>query len=378
MLLLALALALSRDPSPAKAAASNDPIMLAAGPAPMRMAPMPAAPTSWLPVAGTAGPGGQYAAPRLPYAAPRSQYAAPRSRYAAPQSQYAAPRSQQGNPQSQVHWLNFAPSIFQGATPPHADRGKDCTRCHDIKPVAKVAGTRAWSADAQSGASTITQSIYQGGYANAPVNGQPPCATGGQVAATAQAQTNVAPQSPTRQQAQPAMLPFQEAHWQGIEAISLSPGLARVLGMPRRSQGVVIDEVTMPADVQGFAAGDLITGVGRRNTPDLEAFVDAADRVRDNSHVVIDVMRKGEAKKVVLSARRLGTASGETAPMIPAGARAPHGYQGPCTNCHRIGTGGSLAVDLGDVLSKSAPSILWGQTRPHQDRGACTACHTIR
>jgi hypothetical protein len=66
--------------------------------------------------------------------------------------------------------------------------------------------------------------------------------------------------------------------------------------------------------------------------------------------------------------------------MITSGALPPHGYLGPCTNCHRIGkiNNLNLAVDLGDRLAKAAPPIRAGQARPHQDRGACPACHTIR
>jgi hypothetical protein len=173
-------------------------------------------------------------------------------------------------------------------------------------------------------------------------------------------------------------LPFQEAHWQGLEVIGLPPALARVLGLPRDTRGVVVDEITMPADSQGFAAGDVITAVGDVATPDLESFVAAADRVRDNQQVEILLTRKGQQKKLVLYAERLGTANGETAPMIPPGARQPHAYLGPCTSCHRIGTKGSLPVDLGDVLSKKAPAIRAGQQRPHEDRGTCSACHTIQ
>jgi len=378
MLLLAFGLAFARDPaSPVKNTASD----------PMRIATMPqagmpvvGAPQGGIPAMGMAQGAmpavGATQAGWLTVAggAPVVQYAPPQAGAgAAPANPYAAPNKQ-------VHFLSFAPTIKAGAKRPHGDRGT-CTNCHDIvanpQPATTPAALPAAAQDNVAGA------VYQGGYGHAP--GAAAAAGfgqsapyGGQVAATGAAPDLVAPRSPTTAQGVPQMLPFQEAHWQGIEAISVSPGLARVLGMPRRSRGVVIDEVTMPADVQGFGAGDLITAVGGRPTPSLEEFIDAADRVRDESSVVIDVMRKGEPKKIVLSARRLGTASGETAPMIPAGARAPHGYQGPCTNCHRIGTGGSLAVDLGDVLSKSAPPIYWGQPRPHQDRGPCTACHTIR
>jgi hypothetical protein len=144
---------------------------------------------------------------------------------------------------------------------------------------------------------------------------------------------------------------------------------------------VVVDEATMPADVLGFRSGDLITAVGGAPTPDLEAFVDAAYRVRERRSVKLQLRRKGGTRHTLTLAaarRELGTANGETAPMIPAGARPPHGYLGPCTDCHRIGASVGLAVDLGDQLTKKAPPIRAGQAPPHRNRGKCSACHTIR
>lgn len=358
MLLLAFGLAMARDTEPPVDPTAKSSVMLAQAqqggmPAMGAVPAVGGTQAGWLPVAQSNGPVVQYAPPQqVAGGVPGGSY---------------APGSKQ------VHFLSFAPTIKAGTPRPHGDRGT-CTNCHDIipqKPATNQVALPPPAVDSVTNASTL------GGWSK-PQPGQPQYGYGGQVAANAGTANAAATRPPTGTGKLPDILPFQEAHWQGIEAISLSPGLGRLLGIPQRSRGVVIDEVTMPADVQGFGAGDLITAVGGRATPDLESFVDAADRVRDESNVVIDVVRKGEPKKIVLSARRLGTASGETAPMIPAGARAPHGYQGPCTNCHRIGTGGSLAVDLGDVLSKSAPPIYWGQPRPHQDRGPCTACHTIR
>ena len=175
------------------------------------------------------------------------------------------------------------------------------------------------------------------------------------------------------------MLPFQEAHWQGIEVVPLTAGLAKVLGIPTAARGVVADDVTMPADVEGFRAGDLITSVGQVPTPSLDAFIQAAHRVRERRRAEIELSRKGATRRMVLTAvnGKLGTANGETAPMIRPGARAPHGYQGACTNCHHIGTTGQLPADPGDLLVRVAPPIRTGQTPPHRDRGSCTACHQI-
>ncbi len=175
------------------------------------------------------------------------------------------------------------------------------------------------------------------------------------------------------------MLPFQEAHWQGLEAIPLTGGLKKVLKILSDARGVIIDDVTAPADLQGFLAGDLITSVGQIPTPDLESFLQAADRVRSRRRTEVQLLRKSVPHSLVLTAmqQRLGTANGETAPMIKPGSRPPHGYLGACTNCHRIGTTGQLALDQGDLLSRTAPPIRAGQAPPHRDRGACTACHTM-
>lgn len=175
------------------------------------------------------------------------------------------------------------------------------------------------------------------------------------------------------------MLPFQEGHWQGLEVIPLTKGVARVMKVPLDVKGVIVDDVTSPADMEGFWAGDVITEVGQVHTPNLEEFIKAANRVRDRHRVELQFLRKGKLHSLILTAmqQRLGTANGESAPMIRPGSRPPHGYMGACTNCHHIGTTGQLAVDNGDLLTRAAPPIRAGQTPPHRDRGACTACHTI-
>lgn len=195
--------------------------------------------------------------------------------------------------------------------------------------------------------------------------------------ATPQGVANLLPPLPASSLA--GMLPFQEAHWQGIEVVPPTNGLKRLLKIFSDTKGVIIDDVTAPADLQGFLAGDLITSVGQIPTPDLESFLQAADRVRARRRTEVQLLRKNKSHSLVLTAlqMRLGTANGETAPMIKPGSRPPHGYKGACTNCHRIGNTGQLAVDNGDLLTRDAPPIRAGQTPPHRDRGACTACHTI-
>jgi len=187
--------------------------------------------------------------------------------------------------------------------------------------------------------------------------------------------------APTPQEAssQIKMLPFQEAHWQGLELIPLTRGLGRIMKIPHEAKGVIVDDVTGPADMEGFQAGDLITSVGQIPTPTLESFIKATDRVRDRRRTELRLLRKDQPHSLVLTSirDRLGTANGETAPMIKPGSRPPHGYKGPCTLCHHIGTKGQLAVDQGDLLTREAPSIRADQAPPHRNRGVCTACHEI-
>jgi hypothetical protein len=172
---------------------------------------------------------------------------------------------------------------------------------------------------------------------------------------------------------------FTEAHWQGLELVPKTPTLARALKLPAEVPGVVVDDVTLPADLQGFQAGDLITNVARVPTPHLVAFIRATEQIRDEQQTRVDLVRAGEAQTLMLTAllTRLGTANGDSPPMIPPGARMPHPYRGPCTNCHRIGMTGTLAADQGDTIIKTAPIIRVGARRPHEDRGPCSTCHQI-
>lgn len=172
---------------------------------------------------------------------------------------------------------------------------------------------------------------------------------------------------------------FTEVHWQGIEVVPRTPALARALGLAPELRGVIIDDSTLPADLQGFQAGDVVTSVGQIPTPDLMSFLGAAERVRDRRRVNLDLVRDEAPLQLVLTAllTRLGDANGETPSMIPPGARMPHAYRGPCTDCHRIGTTGSLPIDQDQLRLRTAPTINPSARRPHRDRGPCVACHRI-
>jgi hypothetical protein len=172
---------------------------------------------------------------------------------------------------------------------------------------------------------------------------------------------------------------FSEAHWQGLELVPKTPALAESLGLPPNLEGVILDDVSLPADLAGFRAGDVLTAVDNVPTPDLLSFIKAADRVRDLRQVAVSVYRAEAMQSLVLVSlfERLGTANGETPTMIPPGARRPHRYQGPCTKCHRIGTTGSLANDQGDTAGTMAPAIRATDVSPHRSRGPCSACHQL-
>jgi hypothetical protein len=173
--------------------------------------------------------------------------------------------------------------------------------------------------------------------------------------------------------------PFAEAHWQGLEAIPKTPTVAKMLKVPPNVDGVILDDVTLPADLQGFKAGDVVTAVDGVPTPDLVSFIRATDRIRDAKRVTVDFVRRGMARQMDITALfdRLGTANGETPPMIPPGAQRPHIYMGPCVNCHRIGTTGNLAVDQGDNPKNKPGPVKADGPVPHRDRGPCATCHPI-
>lgn len=173
--------------------------------------------------------------------------------------------------------------------------------------------------------------------------------------------------------------PFSEVHWQGLEMIPKTAALTQALRLPADVDGVLLDDVSLPADLQGFVAGDLITAVGGVPTPNLLAFLRAAERVREQPTVEIELFRQGGTQRLTLKSlfERLGTANGETPTTIPAGSRSPHQYQGTCTSCHRIGSNGTLATDQGDPLANTPPAIRSSSLASHRPRGACSSCHRV-
>lgn len=237
-----------------------------------------------------------------------------------------------GNPAGLVQFAaapqarpNGAPPIRQGALAPHAAFGP-CSNCHKILP---------WP--------------------------QPPPALA----------VNAAMPH--------ARLPMQEGHWQGMEVIGITPGLAREYGLLAQTRGVLVDDVTLAAADAGLWAGDLLVDIEGMPTLDLPGFLAATRRVAARTNAKFQVVRGGRTLGLELTAPEgLGAAQMEGAPMITAGSPSPHRYQGACTNCHTIGTTGQLAFDQGDMLSFKAPPIWRGAKAPHRYRGECSTCHKVR
>jgi hypothetical protein len=304
-----------------------------------------------------------------------------------------APRQGRAIATLPVVFLRPAPAILPNQQPTHGFRGP-CPQCHsyvklNIQPSpwadwSTKPGPTPWlnSTGVAGKLNSLPESASAGGGVMPIMGGQrqPGMAQPG-MANTQQQGLGPRPTVLDQKGRALPMMPYQEAHWQGIEVVPLTSGLAKVLKIPPNSRGVVLDDATMPADVSGFQAGDLITGIGGVATPDLDRFIDATNKVRELRQIDVQVTRKGQAMTLNLRSvrRRLGIANGETAPMIRAGAIAPHGYRGACTNCHHIGNNGQLAVDPGDLLNRTAPPIRASQRwAPHRDRGQnCATCHTI-
>jgi len=184
---------------------------------------------------------------------------------------------------------------------------------------------------------------------------------------------------------QPIPMPdkvLQEGHWIGLEAIPITPALAKANNIPVDISGILIDEVTLLSAEVGLLAGDVITGLNGQPVQDLRSFRHATKQVAMSKQATVDIYRKGAVTQVAInSTEELGIAQFESAPMILSGARAPHGYYGPCDRCHSIAktatNTNNLKMDNGDNLTKTAPAIHRGAVAPHRDRGECLNCHTV-
>ena len=191
----------------------------------------------------------------------------------------------------------------------------------------------------------------------------------------------------------PSGMKLYEAHWQGMDVMKLTAELRQQLKYPSGMQGVIINEVTLNAALSGMLGGDIIVAVKELPVTDLETFVDATRQVKSLRHAAVTVMRKGEKKDdngryvmrrhvyIIRAQLELGFAQAEGAPMILPGDPRPHGYRGPCTDCHTIGDG-SFTMPDPDLIILPPPVITKQQVQtgdmPHNDRGPCIACHKIQ
>lgn len=208
---------------------------------------------------------------------------------------------------------------------------------------------------------------------------------------TANEVTNLAP--PNSGNFIPSTMKLYEAHWQGMDVMKLTSELRQQLGYPRGMQGVIINEVTLNAALSGMLGGDIIVGIRDVPVTELESFVEATRQVKHLRHAAVTVMRKGKERdengRYVMQRRvhiirthiELGFAQAEGAPMILPGDPRPHGYRGPCTDCHTIGDGTFTMPDP-DLIILPPPDLTNKQIqsgeRPHRDRGPCIACHLVR
>jgi hypothetical protein len=172
-----------------------------------------------------------------------------------------------------------------------------------------------------------------------------------------------------------------EGHWLGMETVDLTAPLRSAYRIPANVSGVIVDEITLESAESGILAGDVITSIEDRKTPDLGEFFRATLAVSAEKQAEVVVCRVGVEKRFMLAAKNspvLGFAAMEGAQPIRPGALSPHRQRRQaCTACHVImTTGGQLPVDAGDILP-SPPPIPAGARAPHAYRGACNSCHPI-
>ncbi len=176
---------------------------------------------------------------------------------------------------------------------------------------------------------------------------------------------------------------LQEGHWIGLEVIPLTAAIATANRIPENVSGALVDEVTLVSAESGLLAGDVITSVAGEKVTDLKSFKAATGQVAASAQVAVTVYRNGQYMDIAVNAGEpVGIAQMEAAPMILPTDASPHGYYGPCDECHTISktakNTGQLRKDAGDVLLVAAPPIRWGSEAPHRERGTCTNCHSVK
>jgi hypothetical protein len=171
-----------------------------------------------------------------------------------------------------------------------------------------------------------------------------------------------------------------EGHWQGMEALPLSTELKKKLKLPKRLNGLLIDEVTLYAAQSGLMAGDVLVAVNSRPVLTIEALVRESKRIQSRNSATLTAYRREEWKTFTLRVPQgdnLGFAQVETAPMVLSGSMRPHPYRGACTLCHTIAQTGQPMMPDPDGIILPPPPIRANARMPHQDRGPCNVCHKI-
>lgn len=173
-----------------------------------------------------------------------------------------------------------------------------------------------------------------------------------------------------------------EGHWHGLELIPITPELAQEYRITEGTKGLLIDEITLEAAGCGFLAGDMVQSIEGYPTTTLKEFLKATIKYQNRRQVKIQVFRRGKYLAIPLIAadyyNNLGYANMDGAPPIQPGAISPHKSRNkPCTACHLIMRGGGqLPTDEGDILP-NPPPIALSAAPPHGYRGPCNNCHQI-
>jgi hypothetical protein len=180
-----------------------------------------------------------------------------------------------------------------------------------------------------------------------------------------------------------------EAHWQGMDGRLMTRELARKLGYPLDSTGVLLGEVTLQAARSGLRGGDIVVKVADIPVRNIEEFQAVTKDLMNRTEAKITVLRKDAKSAQALRALSivlrgdgiLGFAQVEGAPQILAGDPRPHSARGPCTTCHPIGKGFELTPDP-DLISLPPPviarEVATREVPPHENSGPCEACHVVR
>jgi hypothetical protein len=165
-----------------------------------------------------------------------------------------------------------------------------------------------------------------------------------------------------------------------MEAIPLTPELAKEYRLPASVEGLLIDEVSLEAAESGLLAGDMVVSINDYPTPNLTAFTEATRRVQDLREATLTIFRRGAYSNLMIRSKRtLGFSQNESASPIKPGKLSPHRNRDrPCTDCHVImQSGGQLPIDAGDI-TPPVERIRAGARPPHGYRGPCDFCHTVK